>query len=57
LSPVTSEKKPTPALTVNTFQVPEESNKVSPQPPLPQKEGKNELQFPEDFITPFPFSI
>jgi len=36
LSPVTSEKRPTPAFAVSMFQILEESNKVSPQPTFPQ---------------------
>jgi len=43
LSPVTSEKRPTP-LTVSTLQILEESNKVSPQPPLPQTKQPQFLQ-------------
>ena len=42
--PVTSEKRPTPTLAVSTFQILEESNKVSPQPPFPQTKQPQFLQ-------------
>ena len=43
LSPVTSENRPTP-LTAVTFQVFEDSNKVSPQPSFPQTKQPQFLQ-------------
>ena len=44
LSPISSEKRPAPLLPTFTFQILEERNKVSPQPPFSQTKQPQSLQ-------------